>query len=282
MKPVTGGVFYMGNQTSNSGNPNYNNTANAYTVHQVALSSFYMSETEITQKMYQTVMNIDAPSPNWDAYGKCPTCAAYRINWYDAIAFCNKLSVLDGKTPCYTVTGISDWVNLAYDAIPHSNYDATWNAVIWDKTADGYRLATEAEWEYAARGGQKNRYTRTLGAEGTQYVYSGSNNLDSVAWHSGNGSSQSHPVKSKKANELGLYDMSGNVWEYCWDWAGNAYSTCCVESPDGGGSTTERVMRGGCWYVGTYRNSVSERFNPSGMWNRGAQDLGFRIARSAL
>ncbi|MDR1592453.1 MAG: formylglycine-generating enzyme family protein, partial [Prevotellaceae bacterium] len=267
MKPVTGGVFYMGNQTTDNSKPNYDTGSTAYSVHQVGVSSFYMSKTEVTQKQFLTVM---------DAAGEDNTLPITYRSWYDAIAFCNKLSLLDGKEPCYSVSTVSNWATLAYSSIPTSNTDA-WNNVIWDKTANGYRLATEAEWEYAARGGQKNEYTRTLGASGTQYVFSGSNTINDVAWNVNLGGA-TREVATKAANDLGLHDMSGNVWEFCWDRHGD-YSTCCEESPVGA-TSGERILRGGS-YSGTLHVSARHSYSGSS-YNRIYPDHGFRIVCSAF
>ena len=103
-------------------------------------------------------------------------------------------------------------------------------------TKRSFRLPTEAEWEFAARGGNKSKHTQ----------YSGSGNIGEVAWYDGNSGSKTHPVKTKKANELGIYDMSGNVWEWCQDWYGS-YSNCAQDNPTGPNSGTRRVDRGGSW-----------------------------------
>lgn len=135
-----------------------------------------------------------------------------------------------------------------------------------------FRLPTEAEWEFAARGGKKS--------EG--YRYSGSNNIKEVAWYLGNSNSRTHPVKTKKkANELGIYDMSGNVWEWCHDWYnGNYYKVSPRNNPQGPSSGSRRVMRGGSWYYDAVncRSSCRYSYSPGGS----SGDIGFRLALSEL
>ena len=118
------------------------------------------------------------------------------------------------------------------------------------KTGRTFRLPTEAEWEYAARGGNKSK----------GYMYSGSNNIDEVAWYDGNSGGKTHPVKRKRANELGLYDMSGNVWEWCIDWYGH-YSSGAQINPQGPNKGFCRVLRGGSWGNFARNCRVSLRFN---------------------
>ena len=135
-------------------------------------------------------------------------------------------------------------------------------------TGQRFRLPTEAEWEYAARGGNRSNHTQ----------YSGSSSLDEVAWYRSNSGSKTHPVKTKKANELGLYDMSGNVWEWCQDWDGK-YSKGAQNNPTGPGSGLFRVFRGGSWHDATRecRSSFRGSFAPGG---RGNYNLGLRLALS--
>ena len=130
-----------------------------------------------------------------------------------------------------------------------------------------FRLPTEAEWEFAARGGNKSNHTQ----------YSGSSNIDDVAWYDGNSGSKTHSVKTKKANELGLYDMSGNVWEWCQDWFGR-YSSNAQTNPTGPDSGTYRVFRGGTWSFNARGCRSSNRFynSPGDRYN----SLGFRLALS--
>ena len=134
-------------------------------------------------------------------------------------------------------------------------------------TGELFRLPTEAEWEYAARGGEKSK----------GYKYSGSNNPDDVAWHLGNSSEQTHPIKGKKANELGLYDMSGNVWEWCMDWYDNEYyANSPKKDPNGPSIGTARVIRGGGIFSADGLRVTSRSY-----WEPAQKDVdqGFRLAR---
>jgi formylglycine-generating enzyme len=232
MTYVQGGSFQMGSDSGYS---------DEKPVHTVTVDSFYMGTYEITQDIYEEVMGSN-PS-----YRKGDQLPVENVSWYDAAAFCNALSRLEGRQEAYTISGTNVSVN-------------------WESS--GYRLPTEAEWEYAARGGNQSR----------GYTYAGSNTVGDVAWYDDNSGGRTHPVGEKQANELGLYDMSGNVWEWCWDWYGS-YSGGVQTNPTGPSSGSTRVLRGGRWYDSAryVRAANRSRYAPS---DRGS-NIGFRVLAPA-
>ena len=165
--------------------------------------NFEMSKTEVTQDLYETIME-ENPSKF-----KGLQNPVEMVSWYDAIWFCNKLSVAKGYEPVYSVNGNTNIKEWNYK--PH-NGNSINGKITQNTSANGYRLPTVEEWKYAAKGGQ-------------DYTYAGSNEINEVAWYSENSYEKTHPVAQKKENEYGLYDMTGNVWEWCWDSRdGNRYS----------------------------------------------------------
>ncbi len=257
---VEGGTFQMGSTAGEW---------NEEPVHQVTVSTFYMSRYEVTHGQYLEFLNGAGVSAagrlngneviDMDGYDVAFShdgtlfifsgsgvadsidCPVMEVTWYGAAEYANWLSAESGLTKVYTINGTS--------------VTANWSA-------NGYRLPTEAEWEYAARGGNASK----------GYLYAGSDNADEVAWY--NNSGHSYPVGGKAPNELGLYDMSGNVREWCWDWYGS-YSSGSQSDPRGPASGSRRVNRGGSWYysAGLLRSAYRYSNRPGNSYN----NVGFRL-----
>ena len=235
----------------------------------ITFPTLIVSDHEVTRGEFKEVMGTDpSTAPAYDANGTELTGDAVLnnpvnyVNWYAAIAYCNKLSIKEGLTPCYTVKDV-DFATLKYSDIPtYSN--STWDVATCDFTANGYRLPTEAEWEYLARGGEN-------------YKYAGSNTVGDVAWYTSNiKDTGTREVKTKQANAYGLYDMSGNVWEWCWDLRGSINSTT---DSAGSASGSYRVRRGGSWGSLDSFCAVSYRFSID-PYDRGSS-CGLRVVRNA-
>jgi formylglycine-generating enzyme required for sulfatase activity len=245
-----------------------------------AVSAFRMSKYEITRAQFLAIMGTD-PSGTIASTGTSDPVQS--VNWYHAITFCNKLSLAEGLTPVYTVSGITDWSVLAYASIPTAN-DDTWNAVTATWTNNGYRLPTEMEWMWAAMGATSDRTNGYSGSGTNTTGYSkafagstGTNAIGDYAWYTANSSYATHPVGAKAANELGLYDMSGNVWEWCWDWIDTTYPTGALSDYRGAASGTCHVIRGASWDESASSCTVAYRLgdDPDYQYNL----YGFRVAR---
>ncbi|MNZ96292.1 Serine/threonine-protein kinase pkn1 [compost metagenome] len=239
------------------------NTKSNFYEKSTVVPSFYIGKYEVTQKEWMEVMGSN---PSGFAGENLPV---EMVSWYDAVEYCNQRSIQEGLTPYYHINKNKK------DAENKSEYDnVKWKVTI-NKDANGYRLPTEVEWEYAASGGQLSK----------SYTYSGSDNVDDVAWYWKNAGdeyltgdwnwpiiesnkNQTKSVGAKEPNELGLYDMSGNVREWVWDWYEDADSD----------SGLFRMVKGGGW-IGDVRNneiSFRGRFEANGF----GPDQGFRVSRS--
>jgi len=263
---VQGGTFAMGDHFS-EGNPN------ELPLHNVTLNSFYIGKYEVTQSEWAFYMPVVTYND-----GSGATYPVYYVSWYEIIKYCNLRSIAEGLTPCYTISS-------SIDPLDWGSPNSTWDAVICNWDVNGYRLPTEAEWEYAARGGIHNS---------DNLRYSGCNlvtDLTNYAWYGGGGS---RPVGTKLPNQLGIYDMSGNLCEWCWDWYSYIYYQYCIDNsistnPKGPatGDYNYRTGRGGTWGGGAYPCRVAGRPCPPDYGGSGGgypYDKpgygGFRVART--
>jgi len=234
----------------------------------LTIPNLIVSDHEVTRGEYKAVMESDPSTASaYDKDGKelegkdVLNNPVNYVNWYYALVYCNKLSKKENLTPCYSInssTNPNDW------GVPTLG-DVTWDAAKCNFKANGYRLPTEAEWEWLARGGEN-------------YKYAGSDNVDDVAWYEENteekGTSGTREVKTKAPNGYGLYDMSGNVFEWCWDW----YDSISDSTPaDGASSVNVRVCRGGSWDFAFCRVANRNYSSPTIR----SDNCGFRVVRNA-
>ncbi|GHV96065.1 hypothetical protein AGMMS50293_23850 [Spirochaetia bacterium] len=276
MADIPAGTFMMGSPISEVGSVSFERPQ-----HEVTLSAFKMSKHEVTQAQWEAVMG-EGTNPSW--FTTSTDFPVEQVSWYDAIVFCNKLSLLAGLDPVYSVSGITDWAGLNYSSIFTSN-DIDWDAAVMDRSKSGYRLPTEAEWEYACRAGTSTRFWSgddELTLEGKANVADLTGQESDPYWteivNIRDGYAKVAPVGTFAANSWGLYDMHGNVWEWCWDWYG-AYGAGPDANPTGADFNILRVYRGGSWFSSGWilRSAQRDGISPSSRYG----DIGFRLVRAA-
>ncbi|MDD5729330.1 MAG: formylglycine-generating enzyme family protein [Victivallales bacterium] len=234
---IPGGKFKMGSKAGQE---------DERRVHEVELDSFYMDVHEVTQESFQELTGMN-PSKFRDRKGPVE-----RIRWTEAVLYCNARSVKEGLKPAYNTE--------------------TWKC---DFSADGYRLPTEAEWEYACRAGTKD--SRFFSGDDAM--------LGKYAWYRGNSREKVHPVGTKRPNPFGLFDIYGNVLEWCNDFYGqDYYAQSPVKNPRGPDSGSKRVLRGGSWASRPARCNSTRRFSDNPVTAdicQGYDTYGFRCVRPA-
>ena len=209
--------------------------------HQVTLTrAFLMGETEVTQNQWRAVMGSSPSHFNGGIY------PVESVTFAQCVEFCNKLSEMENLTPAYGFNG---------------------GEIFWNREADGYRLPTEAEWEYSCRSGSLQKFASGNKVSG----------LRAMAWFRHNSTGGTHEVASRQPNNWGLYDMHGNVWEWCWNWSA-AYPARFAVDPEGPPKGSSRVIRGGSW--DNMQNACRSANHNSAKPDFTAAILGFRLART--
>lgn len=272
---IPAGTFTMG---SPAAEPGRNGDE---TQHQVTLiKSFYMQTTEVTNEQWNTVIFDSGLGAKPSTSHTGDMYPVETVNWFEAAYFANRLSIIEGKGSCYTLTGCNA-------TVPGADMECA--SVDINDTCTGYRLPTEAQWEYAARATTTTAYANPVYFDDTNTeTGSGFNsNLHAMGWYSYNETMENQlaetayptgtkPVAVKQANYWGLYDMHGNVWEWCRDWwDGTDFSPAAVVDPTGDLTGSLRVNRGGSWsFDARYARSADRlRFSPGDRYNI----LGFRL-----
>jgi formylglycine-generating enzyme required for sulfatase activity len=237
MVELAGGTFWMGSEETDAEKPR----------HRVTVSDFAMMQTPVTRGLFRRVLGDQAGPTEWHEKGDDGGLPANYISWFVAVDFCNALSQQQGLTPCYQREGS--------------------NTVTWKREANGYRLASEAEWEYACRAGTDSRW----------FCGDDPQALADYAWFDKGWGEGPYPVAQKMPNPWGIHDMVGNVWEWCWDWYG-PYAKGPQNNPTGPQEGESRSLRGGSFNfsAGDLRSADRDGFRP----DRRLRVNGFRCVRA--
>jgi formylglycine-generating enzyme required for sulfatase activity len=221
--------------------------------HRVTLVDFYLAKSEVTQREYRALIGNNPGNFQGD------NLPVEQVTWFDAVRFCNARSAREGLTPAYTINGEN---------------------VLWNKNANGYRLPTEAEWEYACRAGTATPFNtgNNISDTDANFMNHYGYNTDASGRVIGGYRQKTTPINSFKANPWGLFDMHGNVWEWCWDWYGE-YGTAAQTNPQGAASGTLRVNRGGGW--NDFPKHIRSAYRAATPPDNASFNIGFRLARNA-
>jgi formylglycine-generating enzyme required for sulfatase activity len=244
---IKGGSFSMGSPASEL------DRISDEIQHRVTIAAFYLAKSEVTQAEYQALME-DNPS-NF----KGGTLLVENVTWSDAVRYCNARSAREGFTPAYSING---------------------ETVTWNRAANGYRLPTEAEWEYACRAGTSTPFHtgNNISDNDANFMNHYGYNTNASGRVTGGYRQRTTAVNSFKPNPWGLFDMHGNVWEWCWDWYGE-YGAGAQTNPTGAATGTYRVNRGGGW--NDFPKHIRSAYRAATPPDNGSFNIGFRLARNA-